>query len=987
MKSYLFGAVVTALLVCPMIQATAAPGDSTLSEGYKAIYVEDFELDVYEWTLMEKGATEAETPVLGPSAEAYEGRNVLFLTGKQGVLGLQMTRIQTGLLEMRIKFSRPLDYTRMFGISLGGKNQVLIGVNGSGTFAYAADGSWAKTKIPITRQWQLLTFDCSAGYLRCYIDNELLLKEDRIAEFDTAHLGINNGKGGDVLVDRFVVFEAVGDLSDENIKAVTFPLATWEHGFATFHDISGPQQLSQPQSFVVSEEAKTGSYCGEFRYGPGARPDMMHWMMTRAIELPGRPLKMSYWLFGDGSGARVGLSMRSPNNALKYWAPKVDWEGWRRIEVDLTRRADDLYRKRDAVNHASMPGSFWMGLTRNDGPDQSMIRIDDVYLTTRLNKDAPYVAFLEGMAEDSIHRPGDPLAFRLKLGNYADADRHFTLRYRIKDFRGEVAGRGEIALTVSAGEMQYRELTLDAEPRNGWYEIGFTLLEGKRAVSSFEEYVAYLPELPPGTNFDPGNPFGSYYGTTRQMFKVGESGGFMGRLDDIEKKHGLEAVAVWEPSPENMALLKRGWTGIVAYHAPRFAFLGDDEMIEGAAKWAAALTPIARRLRGLPVRYNILAEPNNAGISFDRCAVVLKHAIQGLKAGDPDAKIYSLNTSKFDWGRQEAVYNGTGILKEIYAAGAHPYAGPRHGSRRPERVIPHGHLANWLRLDDLVRRYNNGQGRRMNASEMGIPTTPGAAASSTWTQQAWHLPRHIIEYKTLNNFERLYYHVPFDGGREQWGIFTTVKTPKPVAASVHTLCRFIPGVTFLKHLVVDENIRAHLFERRDGSQLLTTWAIVDRGAWSLPTAVGRTVQTDIMGNRREVDAGDGTFDFDLDESVVYVQAAGDHLLVDAWHQAETRYLEIEQGRQRVAKLRLTNKRDAALKGRIVPRLPEGFAAEPPEIAVEVAPGGSVQVEFELTAMGETPPGVTYAPFDFVGDEGSVLMPMAGRTHIYLSVVR
>jgi hypothetical protein len=143
-----------------------------LTEGKKALFAEDFELDIYEWMLMEPGAQRGEDPEIATTPEAYQGHNVLAFTGTRGILGLKLTQPIKGLVELQAKFPAPHNYTRMFAVGHG-DGELLLGVNRSENFAYATGGNWQTTQIPVEEKWHTLPFDFSGGITRAYIDGQL----------------------------------------------------------------------------------------------------------------------------------------------------------------------------------------------------------------------------------------------------------------------------------------------------------------------------------------------------------------------------------------------------------------------------------------------------------------------------------------------------------------------------------------------------------------------------------------------------------------------------------------------------------------------------------------------------------------------------------------------------------------------------------------------------------------------------------------------
>jgi len=87
------------------------------------------------------------------------------LSGKKGILGLELTERTKGLVEFQVKFTAPYDYTRMFAVGLGDE-EVLLGVNRAENFAYSVDGYWKTSEVPVDGEWHTFTFDVAHVHFR-----------------------------------------------------------------------------------------------------------------------------------------------------------------------------------------------------------------------------------------------------------------------------------------------------------------------------------------------------------------------------------------------------------------------------------------------------------------------------------------------------------------------------------------------------------------------------------------------------------------------------------------------------------------------------------------------------------------------------------------------------------------------------------------------------------------------------------------------------
>jgi len=389
------------ILMSVVLTAAHAPAlGSELTGGKKALFGEDFELDIYEWTLMEEGEQEGESPNLITTKEAYQGNNALLFSGKKGILGLELTERIKGLVEFPDKF------------------------------AYAVDGNWQTIQIPVGEGWHTFTYDFSGAFARVYIDGKLITTAEQLHEFDRVRLGVNNGRGGRCLVDNVVVYAVEPELSDENAVEVEIPLLGWEEnlkpGRASFDNREWPTC-----SYSVSEEVShSGKRSAKISYRPPTAREKVdfdavyalgaqryHFRFTRAQRLFGIPRKLTLWIHGDGSGSDLTLllfgfeSEIDPNPRQNNpRVGKIDWHGWRQVTIEFGEAgiANSVFRGFDVKVPEGKAGAIYF---------------DDLVLTTKLNKDFPYVFHVENTAEDGVIDVGAETTFQVLVGNYGQEDK------------------------------------------------------------------------------------------------------------------------------------------------------------------------------------------------------------------------------------------------------------------------------------------------------------------------------------------------------------------------------------------------------------------------------------------------------------------------------------------------------------------------------------------------------------------------------------
>ena len=929
---------------------------SDLTRGKKALFTEDFELDIYEWTVTENGATEGEDPDLVRRDDAFQGNNVLLLSGKQGMLELELTRQVKGIVEFHARFPGPHDYTRMFAVGRGDDEVVMLGVNRSDRFFHVIGGEmggsqWNESDVKVTDDWHTFTYDFSGALARLYIDGQLIATDDRFGEFDRLQLGINQGRGGTCLLDQVVVYDASAEFSQDNSIEAVIPLLDWDHGLKP---ATRQEQKYRDATYAISDvQARSKPYAAQLEVEALPDSSWRYFHFQRKIELPGLPQKLSLWVHGDASNALFHLQFVTPNSNVNYDLGRITWTGWKKLELDLTRQSTGFYppSRPHVIRNAGHEGTMLMSWWLRPRPGTPVrIYIDDVVLTTRLNREFPYLLHVESTAEDGVMEPGTPAEFRVRVTNGADSERTFSIDYTVRDYWGETVRRGRSEIEVEAGDAAVGRIRIEEPLPSGWFAVQFLLGIDGKTIATAVEPIAVLRPLPERV-FSPDNPVGLYGGFGRLANKIGITEAYVGPERGDFRRATPEQLRTWELSGETREIIGTAYrTAVLFYHVPPWSYLPDEEMEAAAEKWADAFAVFAAKHRGLPVYYKILSEPGNTGTSYERCVQVLKYAHQGIMKGDPDARILGLNTSKFNWARQKYVWS-RGALSYVYGVGVHPYTGARHGSKKPERAHGIGNLMSMLRLDDMIRRYNRGEPKPIWASEVGMDTTPGVSWGFTLQEQADYIARAAIEYKTMANFQRFHYHLMRDGNVENnhWGAFTALSQPKPLAVSIHTLAERLTGVSWLKTLHTPDNARAYLFTQRDGRQMLVAWGVDGPARLSVPVVTESVEMMDLMGVYADGGVDDGVLDLDLTESPLFVTATDGTLLVDAWIQALTRYREVIRGqRGLVLTLEVRNRSDEPLQGTLHAEVPAGMSLEPASHAVDLPPGGERELSFQLS---------------------------------------
>ncbi|MCU6707815.1 glycosyl hydrolase [Paenibacillus sp. J5C_2022] len=235
-----------------------------------------------------------------------------------------------------------------------------------------------------------------------------------------------------------------------------------------------------------------------------------------------------------------------------------------------------------------------------------------------------------------------------------------------------------------------------------------------------------------------------------------------------------------------------------------------------------------------------------AGSRPDSYYEMLKTTYEKIKAARPDVTVVGMATAgtPLDW--IEEVFK-LGGLDYMDAVSIHPYQ-----SQRP----PDGMVQAVRSVQELMRKYNNGQEKPIWYTEIGWPTkasigipenTQANYVVRTYVQALGEGVEKVFWYDLMNDgMQEDYYehHLGLLRNREdEKGAFT----PKPSYASYATMTRELIGADFVEQEYAGSDIFSYKFEK-SGEQLRVVWSNEP-----LQTAIETDTPiqiTDMMGNSK-----------------------------------------------------------------------------------------------------------------------------------------
>jgi hypothetical protein len=214
--------------------------------------------------------------------------------------------------------------------------------------------------------------------------------------------------------------------------------------------------------------------------------------------LPGVPVELSVWVFGDSSGVlfypligdRKGINHGLPNGQWNLFLPRtegplqnavrVDWNGWRELKFRLPPVGVNWNEPIPALGFLpNYPLGVHLAIDTTGAQTASgKLYVDDLTVSTHLRPEKRVELTLERAGESNFHPPGAPV--RATLANYdLAAPRRVTVSGGLFDWRGTRVAGLDAPLELAPGARQSVELAKGFPP--GFYQLKARLSETVKA--------------------------------------------------------------------------------------------------------------------------------------------------------------------------------------------------------------------------------------------------------------------------------------------------------------------------------------------------------------------------------------------------------------------------------------------------------------------------------------------------------------------------
>lgn len=247
---------------------------------------------------------------------------------------------------------------------------------------------------------------------------------------------------------------------------------------------------------------------------------------------------------------------------------------------------------------------------------------------------------------------------------------------------------------------------------------------------------------------------------------------------------------------------------------------------------------------------------------------LLKQTYQTVKAAKPDISVVGPVTP-LDWNWLEQLFQ-MGGLNYMDVISVHPYRYPSS---------PEGLAQDLVTLQNLIKKYNNGQTKPIWISEIGWPTETDSRGSSESTE-AQYLVRSYAVALGQGVQKMFWYDFKDDGldktySEDNFGIMRNEGdalgkyAPKPAYSAYAAMTRELANKSFEQIETVGDGIDSYLFGNGN-DQTRVVWSTDTTRSITVKTQNPITV-TDVMGNAETFTPADGN---------VYLTVSGDPIYIN-----------------------------------------------------------------------------------------------------------
>ncbi len=559
--------------------------------------------------------------------------------------------------------------------------------------------------------------------------------------------------------------------------------------------------------------------------------------------------KLRFWVkTSDLSGIRLRVT-DTTGQVHQQVLPLQDTADWQQVSVsrfDGGTVSGHWGGANDGVFHSPATGiAILMDRAElSGGKTSGEVRIDDV--TARVP--IPALAIRQAQLGNVFAGDETP-AFHIVT--YGDA-----VSWMVQDIWGHQVAQGKQAVNDGSAELR---VPLD---KKGYFLLQVTAEQAGNPLETAETSFAVLPSFDTGQTADSPFGFSTHFGQSwnPELIPLLQKAGAKNIRDElywgnIETQKGVYTFP--QQYDTYMNVLKNHGIDpfiIFSYINPFYdenSTPYTDEGRQGFARYGREIVKhYGDQIKWVEVynEFNIhFGDVGNgeADSRPDSYFKLLKETYQAVKAHDPDVTVVGPATAgvPFDW--IEEVFQ-LGGLQYMDAVSIHPY-------RYPD--TPEGLVQDLVRLQDLIKKYNDGQTKPIWITEIGWPTQLDNRGVSEKTQADYIVRSHVLAL-SQGVGKMFWYDFMNDGtddayNEHNFGIIRNPGdpkgkyTPKPAYAAYSVMTRELAGAAFSVKEDINDKISSYKFTRGN-EEIRVVWATEPQHVTiraNHPVTV-----TDMMGN-------------------------------------------------------------------------------------------------------------------------------------------
>ena len=693
-----------------------------------------------------------------------------------------------------------------------------------------------------------------------------------------------------------------------------------------------------------------------------------YWLYLRSSE--GKIEKVGAWVYGDGSGCGLNFIMQDIDKRRSlydvYPGPKIDWQGWKYVEVDIPPSSSPLI----VTGIKIMPPK---------GISEGTIYIDDLTAIARLKSDKIFTVNISPDKRLKFYSPGESVRLDIRIRNNSyKSQEDVTVRYKITDFwskklKEKAMGLGRLKpLEEKSFSILYRP------DSKGIYYINFEVKNPNTGALTRKEGSFGI--LVSNKGWKPKNEEQKlFFGVKSINADSSHSWDYHYQIDTVAAigikmchVHPWTAMLYHDPKKDIESVCKKRKIDDLVFYSKKCGmdlFYGintssmfrkdknGNEIVDFDA-YQSYLLKVVNRYKDTIKYWEV---GNEADICFTSSPTwgenylnLLKTTYQTIKKLDPEAKIVSAGMC----GPSHPRSNKAQLVKWF-----------SEGKDYVDIVAAHHYGRRLIKPLHGMEKYCPDK-PRWN-SEAGVDCGRGSGKAGERMQAEW-LIKKIVNAKSTG-WQAYYWYLPVDVGlrfhgdclrlhyENYFGLLTIDHFPKASVFAYNTLIKELKNTEPIGEGEIDlgKDISVHGF-KGEKKYIYCLWAkSFASQICSLKGKIKNVKLVDIMGNEKILQANNGTITLSLGELPVFLESDKELFSLSDSLVSFSSLFNVFPDRESEFQVKINNIFTETLAGSVSIKAAEGWKVEPGIKEFKIAEGKALPIYFKIKPCSEIETGVKY----------------------------